>query len=75
MTKTLLSSGLIAGAVAGLVMAAWLAYLKSRLMVPQVASDDEPTGEGGDGEQWDEVVRARHGQRVVLAKLGQPFRK
>jgi segregation and condensation protein A len=28
-----------------LVMAAWLAYLKSRLMVPQVASDDEPTGE------------------------------
>ncbi len=28
-----------------LVMAAWLAYLKSRLMVPQAASDDEPTGE------------------------------
>ncbi|MET3925508.1 ScpA family protein [Devosia sp. 2618] len=28
-----------------LVMAAWLAYLKSRLMVPQVASDDEPSGE------------------------------
>ena len=28
-----------------LVMAAWLAYLKSRLMVPQVANDDEPTGE------------------------------
>jgi segregation and condensation protein A len=28
-----------------LVMAAWLAYLKSRLMVPQTASDDEPTGE------------------------------
>jgi segregation and condensation protein A len=28
-----------------LVMAAWLAYLKSRLMVPQVASGDEPTGE------------------------------
>src|SRR6201995_1240273 len=28
-----------------LVMAAWLAYLKSRLMVPQVGSDDEPTGE------------------------------
>lgn len=29
-----------------LVMAAWLAYLKSRLMVPQVtSSDDEPTGE------------------------------
>ena len=26
-------------------MAAWLAYLKSRLMVPQAASDDEPSGE------------------------------
>lgn len=28
-----------------LVMAAWLAYLKSRLMVPQTAHDDEPSGE------------------------------
>jgi segregation and condensation protein A len=28
-----------------LVMAAWLAYLKSRLMVPQAAADDEPSGE------------------------------
>jgi segregation and condensation protein A len=28
-----------------LVMAAWLAYLKSRLMVPQLPGDDEPTGE------------------------------
>ena len=28
-----------------LVMAAWLAYLKSRLMVPQQADDDEPSGE------------------------------
>lgn len=28
-----------------LVMAAWLAYLKSRLMVPQLPSDDEPSGE------------------------------
>jgi segregation and condensation protein A len=28
-----------------LVMAAWLAYLKSRLMVPQAPSDEEPTGE------------------------------
>ena len=28
-----------------LVMAAWLAYLKSRLMVPQADNDDEPTGE------------------------------
>jgi segregation and condensation protein A len=28
-----------------LVMAAWLAYLKSRLMVPRAPSDDEPTGE------------------------------
>jgi segregation and condensation protein A len=28
-----------------LVMAAWLAYLKSRLMVPSTASDDQPSGE------------------------------
>lgn len=28
-----------------LVMAAWLAYLKSRLMVPQSSADDEPSGE------------------------------
>src|SRR5689334_20102277 len=28
-----------------LVMAAWLAYLKSRLMVPQAGGDDEPSGE------------------------------
>lgn len=28
-----------------LVMAAWLAYLKSRLMVPQTVDDDEPSGE------------------------------
>ncbi len=28
-----------------LVMAAWLAYLKSRLMVPQAPSDEEPSGE------------------------------
>ncbi|MCF6303641.1 MAG: segregation/condensation protein A [Devosiaceae bacterium] len=28
-----------------LVMAAWLAYLKSRLMVPDVPGDDEPSGE------------------------------
>ena len=28
-----------------LVMAAWLAYLKSRLLLPEPADDDEPTGE------------------------------
>ena len=28
-----------------LVMAAWLAYLKSRLLLPKPASDDEPSGE------------------------------
>lgn len=28
-----------------LVMAAWLAYLKSRLLVPKPAADDEPSGE------------------------------
>ena len=28
-----------------LVMAAWLAYLKSRLLLPEIADDDEPSGE------------------------------
>ncbi|WP_337266826.1 segregation and condensation protein A [Oryzifoliimicrobium ureilyticus] len=28
-----------------LVMAAWLAYLKSRLLIPQQSKDDEPSGE------------------------------
>ncbi|MBI36350.1 MAG: segregation/condensation protein A [Alphaproteobacteria bacterium] len=28
-----------------LVMAAWLAYLKSRLLLPEIESNDEPTGE------------------------------
>lgn len=28
-----------------LVMAAWLAYLKSRLLIPDVSAEDEPTGE------------------------------
>jgi len=28
-----------------LVMAAWLAYLKSRLLIPDMSSEDEPTGE------------------------------
>ena len=28
-----------------LVMAAWLAYLKSRLLIPDVADEDEPSGE------------------------------
>lgn len=40
-----LRSGRIELAADYLVMAAWLAYLKSRLMVPQAASDDEPSGE------------------------------
>jgi len=44
-----------------LVMAAWLAYLKSRLMVPQAASDDEPTGE---------IEPMRIELRTVLAVAG-----
>ncbi|MDH5489039.1 MAG: segregation/condensation protein A, partial [Rhodospirillaceae bacterium] len=28
-----------------LVMAAWLAYLKSRLLLPDLSSEEEPTGE------------------------------
>ena len=35
-----------------LVMAAWLAYLKSRLMVPKTASDEEPSGEISGSYSW-----------------------
>jgi len=36
-----------------LVMAAWLAYLKSRLMLPEPPADDEPSGaEMADALQW-----------------------
>lgn len=36
-----------------LVMAAWLAYLKSRLMLPEPPQDEEPTGEQlADALQW-----------------------
>src|SRR5687767_5888067 len=36
-----------------LVMAAWLAYLKSRLLLPEPPQDEEPTGEEmADALQW-----------------------
>jgi segregation and condensation protein A len=38
-------AGRIEVAADHLVMAAWLAYLKSRLMVPKAPGDDEPSGE------------------------------
>lgn len=70
-----------------LVMAAWLAYLKSRLMVPQLPSDDEPSGEmlaamlqfrlkrleamRGAGEQL--INRSRLGQGIFARGMPEPI--
>ena len=49
-----------------LVMAAWLAYLKSRLLLPQPPVDDEPSGAELAAELEDRPGRvpARHARRA-----------
>jgi segregation and condensation protein A len=47
-----------------LVMAAWLTYLKSRLLVPKPAQDDEPTG-----EELAETLAARLRHLEFIRKL------
>lgn len=59
-----------------LVMAAWLAYLKSRLLVPAVASDDEPSGEMLAAElafrlKRLEAMRDAAGKLAARARLGR----
>jgi segregation and condensation protein A len=46
-----------------LVMAAWLAYLKSRLLLPEAPADDEPTGE--------ELAAALNHRLALLAAMQQ----
>ncbi|MBU1175676.1 MAG: segregation/condensation protein A [Alphaproteobacteria bacterium] len=58
-----------------LVMAAWLAYLKSRLMVPQVDVDEEPSGESlAAALQFRllrlEAIRAAAGALMARPRLG-----
>lgn len=58
-----------------LVMAAWLAYLKSRLMVPQAPSDEEPSGESLAAAlqfrlQRLEAIREAAGALIARPRLG-----
>ncbi|MEJ1159443.1 ScpA family protein [Prosthecomicrobium sp. N25] len=59
-----------------LVMAAWLAYLKSRLLLPSPAADDEPSGEELAAAlafrlQRLEAIRAAAGRLVNRNRLGR----
>jgi segregation and condensation protein A len=56
-----------------LVMAAWLAYLKSRLMVPQVASDDEPTGEMMAALLQFRLKRLEAMRRAAMQMMNRPL--
>lgn len=61
-----------------LVMAAWLAYLKSRLLIPNMTKEDEPTGEELAAAlqfqlQRLEAMQNAGAKLMALAKLGQDF--
>lgn len=55
-----------------LVMAAWLAYLKSRLMVPQLPSDDEPSGEMMAALLQFRLKRLEAMRRAAMQLMGRP---
>ena len=56
-----------------LVMAAWLAYLKSRLMVPQTPSDDEPSGEMMAALLQFRLKRLEAMRRSAMQLMGRPL--
>jgi len=61
-----------------LVMAAWLAYLKSRLLIPDMATEDEPSGEEMAAAlafqlQRLEAMQEAGARLVARAQLGQDF--
>jgi len=56
-----------------LVMAAWLAYLKSRLMVPQAPNDDEPTGEMMAALLQFRLKRLEAMRRAAMQLMGRPM--
>ena len=61
-----------------LVMAAWLAYLKSRLLLPEEADEDEPSGEEMAAMmafqlQRLEAMRNVAGRLMARAQLGRDF--
>jgi segregation and condensation protein A len=55
-----------------LVMAAWLAYLKSRLLLPEPAADDEPSGEALAEALTFQLQRLEAMQRVAAELMGRP---
>lgn len=55
-----------------LVMAAWLAYLKSRLMVPAAPSDDEPSGEMMAALLQFRLKRLEAMRKAALQLVGRP---
>jgi segregation and condensation protein A len=61
-----------------LVMAAWLAYLKSRLLIPQAAKDEGPSGEEMAAQlafrlRRLEAIRDAAGRLVNRDRLGRDF--
>jgi len=63
-----------------LVMAAWLAYLKSRLLIPESSQEDEPTGEEMSEALQFQLLRLESmqnsGVRILARRqLGQDFFK
>ncbi len=63
-----------------LVMAAWLAYLKSRLLIPEQVEEDEPSGEAmAEALAFQlrrlEAIRSLGVKLVEQEKLGQDFFK
>lgn len=61
-----------------LVMAAWLAYLKSRLLIPDMSTQDEPSGEElAAALQFQlhrlEAMQNAGAQLMALGRLGQDF--
>ena len=61
-----------------LVMAAWLAYLKSRLLIPKAAKDDGPSGEEMAAQlafrlRRLEAIRDAAGRLVNRDRLGRDF--
>ncbi|MEG3617895.1 ScpA family protein [Magnetovibrio sp. PR-2] len=61
-----------------LVMAAWLAYLKSRLLIPDMSTEEEPTGEELAAALQFQLQRLEAMQKagaglMARARLGQDF--
>jgi segregation and condensation protein A len=55
-----------------LVMAAWLAYLKSRLLLPEPPADDEPSGEQLAEALAFQLQRLAAMQQVAAQLMGRP---